>query len=106
MHRAPLRLHLCAIRSVCLFFFVFFFRTGGGCVLLPCITFFVHQEFDPDVVIVSAGYDALEADELATASLQPEDYGRSVEWLKKMLFLFIIYFVCGICPYTDCYHAS
>ncbi|CAM9231975.1 unnamed protein product [Scytosiphon promiscuus] len=34
------------------------------------------QAFEPDLVIVSAGYDALEADELATASLQPEDYGR------------------------------
>lgn len=34
------------------------------------------QEFKPDLVIVSAGYDALEADELATASLQPQDYGR------------------------------
>lgn len=35
-----------------------------------------HQDFEPDLVVVSAGYDALEADELATASLQPEDYGR------------------------------
>ena len=34
------------------------------------------QAFEPDLVIVSAGYDALEADELATASLQPEDFGR------------------------------
>lgn len=38
----------------------------------------VSQEFKPDLVLISAGYDALEADELATASLQPTDYGRYV----------------------------
>ena len=34
------------------------------------------QAFKPELLIVSAGYDALDADELATASLQPEDFGR------------------------------
>eukprot|EP00752_Nemacystus_decipiens_P018681 g16746.t1 len=42
------------------------------------------QEFEPDLVIVSAGYDALEADELATASLQPEDYRRMGRRLREV----------------------
>lgn len=45
-------------------------------VFLASALFALFQDFEPDLVIVSAGYDALEADELATASLQPEDYGR------------------------------
>ncbi|MBZ8180204.1 histone deacetylase family protein [Oscillatoria salina] len=32
-------------------------------------------KFDPDLLIVSAGYDANDADPLAGISLQPEDYG-------------------------------
>ncbi|CAN0389616.1 unnamed protein product, partial [Scytosiphon promiscuus] len=42
------------------------------------------QAFEPDLVIVSAGYDALEADELATASLQPEDYARMGKRLQDV----------------------
>ncbi|CAN0256302.1 unnamed protein product [Pylaiella littoralis] len=42
------------------------------------------REFQPDLVIVSAGYDALEADELATASLQPEDFGRMGKRLREV----------------------
>lgn len=34
------------------------------------------------MLIVSAGYDALDADELATASLQPQDYGRCGQVLE------------------------
>jgi acetoin utilization deacetylase AcuC-like enzyme len=33
------------------------------------------QRFQPDLIIVSAGYDANQADPLAEMSLQPEDYG-------------------------------
>ncbi len=33
------------------------------------------QDFCPDLLIVSAGYDAAQADPLAHISLQPEDYG-------------------------------
>ncbi|CAB1098407.1 unnamed protein product [Ectocarpus sp. CCAP 1310/34] len=42
------------------------------------------EEFEPDMVLVSAGYDALEADELATASLQPKDYERMGIRLKEV----------------------
>lgn len=34
------------------------------------------QAFDPDLLIVSAGYDANHADPLASVSLQPADYGQ------------------------------
>ena len=34
-----------------------------------------YQEFAPDLLIISAGYDANEADPLASISLQPQDYG-------------------------------
>lgn len=33
------------------------------------------REFEPDLLIVSAGYDANHADPLASISLQPQDYG-------------------------------
>ncbi|WP_434221896.1 histone deacetylase [Limnospira platensis CENA597] len=33
------------------------------------------QDFQPDLLIVSAGYDANQADPLASISLQPEDFG-------------------------------
>ncbi|CAN0388880.1 unnamed protein product [Ascophyllum nodosum] len=42
------------------------------------------REFEPDLLIVSAGYDALEADELATASLQPEDYARMGSRIREV----------------------
>lgn len=42
------------------------------------------EEFEPDVVIVSAGYDALDADELATASLMPDDFGRMGRRLRDV----------------------
>eukprot|EP00903_Cladosiphon_okamuranus_P011457 g10791.t1 len=42
------------------------------------------KDFEPDIVIVSAGYDALDADELATASLQPQDFGRMGRRLKDV----------------------
>ena len=34
-----------------------------------------YQEFAPDLLIISAGYDANKADPLASISLQPQDYG-------------------------------
>eukprot|EP00904_Undaria_pinnatifida_P010795 jgi/Undpi1/6846/HiC_scaffold_21.g09322.m1 len=42
------------------------------------------EAFKPELLIVSAGYDALDADELATASLQPEDFGRIGRRLKEV----------------------
>jgi acetoin utilization deacetylase AcuC-like enzyme len=33
------------------------------------------RAFSPDLLIVSAGYDANQADPLASVSLKPEDYG-------------------------------
>eukprot|EP00968_Pinguiococcus_pyrenoidosus_P000347 scaffold23_cov268-Pinguiococcus_pyrenoidosus.AAC.17 len=34
------------------------------------------QDAKPDLVIISAGYDALDSDELASVALRPEDYGK------------------------------
>lgn len=42
-------------------------------------------EWTPDVVIVCAGYDALDSDELASCSLQAKDYGRMTELLIEHL---------------------
>lgn len=42
-------------------------------------------EWVPDVVIVSAGYDGLESDELASVSLAPADYGTMVRKLHEHL---------------------
>ncbi len=46
--------------------------------------------FQPDLLIVSAGYDALEADPLASISLQPEDFavftGYCLQVRRKILF--------------------
>ena len=39
------------------------------------------KEFDPDLVIVSAGYDALASDELANVQLVPDDY----RWISEIL---------------------
>jgi acetoin utilization deacetylase AcuC-like enzyme len=39
------------------------------------------KAFDPDLLIVSAGYDANHADPLAGISLQPPDYGKFVDYL-------------------------
>jgi acetoin utilization deacetylase AcuC-like enzyme len=38
------------------------------------------QNFHPDLLIVSAGYDANAADDLAQINLQPEDYGLFTEY--------------------------
>ncbi|CAM9178888.1 unnamed protein product [Choristocarpus tenellus] len=41
------------------------------------------KEFNPDILIVSAGFDGLEAEELATMSLQPLDYQRMAKRLRE-----------------------
>jgi acetoin utilization deacetylase AcuC-like enzyme len=42
-------------------------------------------EWEPDVVIVSAGYDALSSDELASCSLTAEDFGKMTRRLQQHL---------------------
>ncbi|MBC5795233.1 histone deacetylase [Sphaerospermopsis sp. LEGE 00249] len=48
------------------------------------------NNFQPDLLIVSAGYDALEADPLASIFLQPEDFGLFTQYClgvtRKVLF--------------------
>ena len=48
------------------------------------------REFGPDLLIVSAGYDATQADQLAGMALQPEDYAvftdRCLGLTRKILF--------------------
>lgn len=40
------------------------------------------KEFEPQLLIVCAGYDALASDDLAQLSLQPQDYGDIAQLLK------------------------
>lgn len=42
------------------------------------------SDFQPDLLIVSAGYDANAADPLAEMSLQPQDYGLFTEYCLQM----------------------
>jgi acetoin utilization deacetylase AcuC-like enzyme len=42
-------------------------------------------EWDPDLVLVCAGYDALDSDELASVSLQAVDYGRMARQLRDYI---------------------
>lgn len=42
------------------------------------------QEFNPDLLIVSAGYDATQADPLAGISLQPSDYKAFVDYIHPV----------------------
>jgi acetoin utilization deacetylase AcuC-like enzyme len=42
-------------------------------------------EWEPDLVVVCAGYDALDSDELASVSLQAIDYGRITRLLRQHL---------------------
>lgn len=42
-------------------------------------------EWEPDLVIVCAGYDALDSDELASVSLNAQDFGRMTRRLSKHL---------------------
>ncbi len=53
--------------------------------ILPFLT-----RFEPDLLIVSAGYDALADDALASVNLQPEDFGLFTEYClgitRKILF--------------------
>ncbi|HEY9693394.1 MAG TPA: histone deacetylase [Oculatellaceae cyanobacterium] len=42
------------------------------------------QNFQPDLLIVSAGYDATAADPLAGMALQPEDYGLFTEYCLQL----------------------
>jgi acetoin utilization deacetylase AcuC-like enzyme len=42
-------------------------------------------EWEPDVVIVCAGYDALDSDELASVSLNAQDFGRMTRRLSEHL---------------------
>jgi acetoin utilization deacetylase AcuC-like enzyme len=41
-------------------------------------------DFSPDLLIVSAGYDANQADPLASIALQPQDYGIFTRYLLKI----------------------
>jgi acetoin utilization deacetylase AcuC-like enzyme len=41
------------------------------------------KEFEPDLVIVSAGYDALGGDPLANINLKPVDYGQITRLIKE-----------------------
>ncbi len=42
------------------------------------------RRFEPDLLIVSAGYDANRDDPLASISLQPEDYGLFTEYCLQL----------------------
>ncbi|MDA0266112.1 MAG: histone deacetylase [Cyanobacteria bacterium] len=42
------------------------------------------QEFNPDLLIISAGYDATQADPLAGISLQPSDFGVFTEYCLQI----------------------
>lgn len=42
------------------------------------------SNFQPDLLIVSAGYDANAADPLAEVALQPQDYGRFTEYCLQL----------------------
>ncbi|NEO60440.1 MAG: histone deacetylase [Moorea sp. SIO4G2] len=47
--------------------------------VMPCLT-----KFKPDLLIVSAGYDANAADPLANIALQPEDYGLFTNYCLQL----------------------
>jgi acetoin utilization deacetylase AcuC-like enzyme len=53
--------------------------------ILPFLT-----NFSPDLLIISAGYDANTNDPLASVNLQPEDFGLFTEYClgitKKIMF--------------------
>ena len=40
--------------------------------------------FSPDIIIISAGYDANQKDPLATMALQPEDFGLLTQYLTEI----------------------
>jgi acetoin utilization deacetylase AcuC-like enzyme len=42
------------------------------------------KDFQPDLLIVSAGYDANDADPLAGISLYPEDYGVFTDYCLQL----------------------
>ena len=42
------------------------------------------KDFNPDLLIISAGYDATQADPLAGISLQPSDYGVFTEYCLQI----------------------
>lgn len=46
---------------------------------------FTAKEWEPDLVIVCAGYDALDSDELASVSLNAKDYGRMTRALMDKI---------------------
>jgi acetoin utilization deacetylase AcuC-like enzyme len=49
------------------------------------LDFVCSSEWEPDVVIVCAGYDALDSDELASVSLNAQDFGRMTRRLSEHL---------------------
>lgn len=49
------------------------------------LDFCVSDEWQPDLVIVCAGYDALSSDELANCSLSAQDFGRMTRTLQQRL---------------------
>jgi acetoin utilization deacetylase AcuC-like enzyme len=52
-------------------------------VFLQKVIPFLH-DFQPNLLIVSAGYDANYADPLAEINLQPQDYGVFTNYLLKI----------------------
>lgn len=55
--------------------------TGFAQAFDQALQFLCNEDWDPDVVIVCAGYDALDSDELASVCLQAADYRRMVDRL-------------------------
>ncbi|MEG3435560.1 histone deacetylase [Pannus brasiliensis CCIBt3594] len=55
------------------------YQTAFEAKILPFL-----RDFQPDLLIVSAGYDANEADPLAGISLQPSDYGVFAKYLQTL----------------------
>jgi acetoin utilization deacetylase AcuC-like enzyme len=49
------------------------------------LDFVCNGEWEPDLVIVCAGYDALDSDELASVSLNAQDFGRMTRRLSEHL---------------------
>jgi acetoin utilization deacetylase AcuC-like enzyme len=49
------------------------------------LDFVCNDEWQPDIVIVCAGYDALDSDELASVSLNAQDFGRMTLRLSEHL---------------------
>jgi acetoin utilization deacetylase AcuC-like enzyme len=42
------------------------------------------DKWEPELVLISAGFDAMDGDPLGGFTLEPEDYGKLTSMLKKM----------------------